>query len=137
MVTLNGDRANLQYAPKNGTPTPFGFPDVLPVSVAPGVSGAKSQLTLGSLVLVEFVDGDPAQPVITHLARPDDPGFLPVSTTIDASGDLSLGHRIPANPTEAASSKRPVCYGDPAVLGTATGVITLGPAALTMSSVTT
>lgn len=68
-----------------------GLPDVLPVSLQPGVPGCVADLANGSIVLVMFVEGDPAQPVVTHFSRPDDPSYIPVNLGIDATGELTLG----------------------------------------------
>lgn len=42
-----------------------GLPDVIPVSIVPGVAGAKMDLAPSSIVLVEFVEGDPTKPIVT------------------------------------------------------------------------
>jgi hypothetical protein len=56
-----------------------GLPDVAPVSMWPGVAGAHAELTPGAEVVVEFVEGDRTQPVITHFAGKDGVGFVPAS----------------------------------------------------------
>lgn len=68
-----------------------GFPDTLPLRMQTGVPGTKGVPALGSVVLVQFIEGDPSMPIITHFARPDEPGFVPVSATLDASTLLELG----------------------------------------------
>src|SRR5262252_4327925 len=56
-----------------------GLPDLKPIRVWPGVAGAAADLTPGAEVLVEFIEGDPQQPIVTHFAGVDGPGFVPVS----------------------------------------------------------
>lgn len=68
-----------------------GLPDVLPVSAWPGIAGASSQPQLGAIVVVAFFEGDPAQPFVTHYEPSEGAGFLPVSSTIDASGTVHIG----------------------------------------------
>ena len=55
-----------------------GLPDLKPIRVWPGVAGAAAKLTPGTEVLVEFVEGDPQQPIVTHFAGVDGPGFVPI-----------------------------------------------------------
>lgn len=86
-----------------------GLPDVLHVSVLPGVAGAAAELKPGSLVLVQFVEGDPAQPIVTHFEAEGGEGWLPISLTLDASSTLKIGPSDPAIdvgpvPTEHATS---------------------------------
>lgn len=59
-----------------------GLPDLKPIRVWPGVAGAAAELTRGTEVLVEFIEGDPMQPIVTHFAGVDGPGFVPVSLTL-------------------------------------------------------
>jgi hypothetical protein len=68
-----------------------GFPDTLPVQIHPGVPGAKGVPALGSTVLVQFIEGDPALPIVTHFERPDGAGFVPTSSSLDASGTVRVG----------------------------------------------
>lgn len=81
-----GDRLELQIVRKVS-----GFPDTLPLSMQPGAPGAKGTPALGSMVLVQFIEGDPSLPVVTHFARPDEQGFIPTAASVDASGTLQLG----------------------------------------------
>lgn len=66
------------------------YPDTLPISVR-GFSGVKAEHALGSVVLVQFVEGDPAQPYICAFAAPDDGGWLPTTLTLDASSEVLVG----------------------------------------------
>jgi hypothetical protein len=59
--------------------TGAGLPDLQPVSVWPGVAGAAAELAAGTEVLVEFIEGDPTMPIVTHFAGVAGPGFVPVS----------------------------------------------------------
>jgi hypothetical protein len=75
VVTMRGDgRVELQAVRKAA-----GLPDVQPISMWPGVAGAHAELAQGAEVLVEFIEGDPTQPIITHFAGVDGAGFVPVS----------------------------------------------------------
>ena len=79
VYSRDGDRVNLQVVNKE-----LRLPDALPVGMAPGVAGAFSTLRPGAVVLVQFVDGDPAQPIIVGFTRKEEPGFVPIETWIDA-----------------------------------------------------
>jgi hypothetical protein len=46
------------------------------------VAGVASKLTLGAEVLVQFIEGDRAQPVLTGYAGKDGVGFVPLETVI-------------------------------------------------------
>ena len=65
-------RANLQAVRKVS-----GLPDVLPVVLKPGAPGLWGKLTQGSEVLVEFIGGDPAEPIVTGFAAKGEPGHCP------------------------------------------------------------
>jgi hypothetical protein len=79
-------RVNLQAVNKA-----LGFPDILPVRVSPGMAGLSAILKPGAIVVVQFVDGEPTQPIITHFAAEDEQGFLPIELCIDASLMVRLG----------------------------------------------
>lgn len=72
VVRMAGDRVELQAVRKLA-----GLPDLLPISMMPGVAGAHALLTPASEVLVAFVEGDRAQPVIVAFSGKDGPGFAP------------------------------------------------------------
>lgn len=59
-----------------------GLPDLLPVSMWPGLAGAHAELAPSAEVLVTFVEGDRAQPIVTHFAPKDGTGFVPVRLTL-------------------------------------------------------
>lgn len=92
VMRTNGDRVELQaIAP--------GYPDIGPISYAPGLAGAHSTLQVGAEVLVEFIEGDRTRPRVTHFAGKDGVGWTPTATTIDASG-ASASIKLGANATE-------------------------------------
>lgn len=62
-----------------------GLPDIMPVSQWPGVPGVHAELAPGAEVLVQFVEGDRSQPIVTHYAGPDGVGFVPVSLAFGGS----------------------------------------------------
>lgn len=68
-----------------------GLPDALLVPVHPGIAGGVAALEPGTIVLVQFVEGDPAFPVVTHFARKDEVRFLPLSLSLDATNLVELG----------------------------------------------
>ncbi len=73
-------RVDLQAVRKDA-----GLPDLRTVRVWPGVAGAAAELAPGTEVLLEFVEGDPGQPVVTHFAYRDGPGFVPISLSFCGS----------------------------------------------------
>jgi hypothetical protein len=123
-IAVDG-RLNLQIVRKTA-----GFPDALPISLWPGVPGGKGAPALGSTVLVQFADGDPSLPVVTHFASPTDSTFfVPTAVALDASSTVRIGEHatlIDANAgtdLAAASLGRVVCYGDVVTVGAASGAI--------------
>lgn len=79
------DRYNLQAVNKSS-----GWPDILPCAVMAGAAGYKAELTNGSIVLVQFIEGDEAQPIITHFEQAGQPGFIPISIKIAADDGPAL-----------------------------------------------
>lgn len=77
LVRMAGERLELQAVHKLA-----GLPDLLPISVMPGIAGAHAVLTPGTEVLIAFVEGDRAQPVALAFAGLDGPGFVPVSLVL-------------------------------------------------------
>jgi hypothetical protein len=59
-----------------------GLPDLLPLSVWPGIAGAHAELAPGAEVLVGFIEGDRTQPVVLAFAGREGPGFVPVRLTL-------------------------------------------------------
>jgi hypothetical protein len=70
VVTKTGERLNLQPVR-----VATGLSDLSGVPVRPGVAGLKTEIPLGSLVLVAFVDADPSRPCVISHDAPDAPGF--------------------------------------------------------------
>lgn len=75
VVTQEGERLNLQPAR-----VASGMPDLARVPVRPGVSGFRSDVTLGELVLVQFADRDGSRPQVTNHDHADSPGWIPTLT---------------------------------------------------------
>lgn len=104
VVTQSGERLNLQPAR-----VASGMPDLRAVPVRPGVSGVKSVVTPGELVLVCFADGDPSRPQVFAHDHADAPGWMPLEFQI--GGPLAL----------------PMAYeGSAVVAGPFGGTVTLG-----------
>lgn len=98
VVRMAGHRVDLQAVRKAP-----GLPNILPVPVHPGAAGLAAELSPGALVLVEFVEGDPGQPVVTHFSTKDDPGFLPVALALDATEAVRIGETASAIELGAAA----------------------------------
>jgi hypothetical protein len=78
VVSEAGDtRCDLQAIRKGA-----GLPDLRHISQWPGVAGIASTLTLGAEVLVQFIEGDRAQPIVSGYAGKDGVGFAPIETVI-------------------------------------------------------
>lgn len=77
LVRMSGERLELQAVRKVA-----GLPDLLPISVMPGIAGAHAILTPGTEVLVAFVEGDRGQPVVLAFSGLDGPGFVPVQLVL-------------------------------------------------------
>lgn len=72
VVRMSVGRVELQAISKAA-----GLPDILPISMRPGIPGAHGELTPGSVVLVEFVEGDRSRPIVTGFEGIDGQGFMP------------------------------------------------------------
>jgi hypothetical protein len=81
VVQMSGDRVELQSVSRES-----GLPDILPISMWPGVAGAHAELAGGAEVLVQFVEGDRTLPVITGFAGKAGPGFVPTLLTLASTG---------------------------------------------------
>jgi hypothetical protein len=90
------------------TSTTIGLPDLPAVRLDPSILGeVVSGAKVGSVALVEFVNGDPTRPAVVSLS-------LPSSTaTIDATGTLQLGPS--ARSVELAGGGAPVARQGDAV----------------------
>lgn len=93
VVKMAGDRVDLQVVSKD-----LGLPDALPVAIWPGLAGASANLTPGAIVLVEFVEGDPTMPIVTHFEAEGGGGFRPVHAFVDASERVFIGTSDPNDP---------------------------------------
>jgi hypothetical protein len=62
-----------------------GFPDTMPIAVY-GAAGWSARVTLGCICLVEFLYGDPTQPVVRDFAP-----ALPIESTVDATAIVHVG----------------------------------------------
>jgi hypothetical protein len=76
VARLSADRVELQAIDRA-----LGLPDLGPTPMFQGVAGAHATLALGAEVLVQFVNGDRARPVVTGFVGKGGPGFAP--TRID------------------------------------------------------
>ena len=74
---MSGDRVDLQLVRKAA-----GLPDAMSVPIWPGAAGLRQRLAKGAEVLVQFIDGDRAQPAVTNFVGSGGPGFVPDSITI-------------------------------------------------------
>ena len=78
VVLQTGQRLDLQAVRASS-----GMPDLRGVRVRPS-AGCRASLTLGSIVLVSFVNGDPSRPVVTSTDEADAPGFVPATLYLQA-----------------------------------------------------
>lgn len=92
VVRRTGERLDLQ-----AVRVASGMPDLRNVRIRPGLAGGRAHPKLGSTVLVAFIDGDPARPVVTAFDEHDGPGWIPSEIALQAG---STG----AAPTEHATS---------------------------------
>ena len=70
--------------------TRSGVPDFDYAEPVTGVPGVTSHLELGSIVLVEFIEGDPGQPHITHFASEGSPYWIPQSVRMEAKYEIEI-----------------------------------------------
>lgn len=127
VVRMASDRVELQ-----AVRAAAGLPDVLPVSMWPGVPGATAILAAGAEVLVEFIEGNRALPIVTAYAGPDGAGFVPTSLTLgglEGSPAARVGDTVEVLLPPAVFSG--TVGGAPA-----TGVLTF-PLAKTLGTITT
>ncbi len=80
VVQRNGERMHLQVVRVSS-----GLPDLLNVRVRPGVAGLRAHPKVGGSVLVSFINGDPARPVVTSFDDADSPGFVSDETAVAAT----------------------------------------------------
>jgi hypothetical protein len=72
VIAMNVDRCDLQRCGSRKD-----LPNLVATPMWPGVSGAHARLARGAEVLVQFIDGDRAQPVITGFVGRGGPGDVP------------------------------------------------------------
>lgn len=121
VVAMRDDgRVDLQAVRKDA-----GLPDVQPISMWPGVAGAHAELAQGAHVLVEFIEGDPTLPIITHFAGVDGAGFVPTSLAFCGSvqaaarqGDLVQSGGVGATCVFMAVPPPPIPTPTPLMTGT-------------------
>lgn len=108
VVRQSGERLDLQPVAVR-----FGLPDLRAVRVRPGAPGLRAGHALGSLVLVAFVNADPARPVVTGFDDAESPGFVPSRLDLVGEDDLAL---LAPDPTG-----RVLRYGDVVCMPTGPG----------------
>lgn len=111
LVLLEGGLASLQP-----TSSALGLPVLRRVPWRPGLPGAEVEPSLGSLLLVAFVNGDRARPFVVGFEGSDGPAYVPGRLALDADA-IELGAAV-----------LPVArYGDTVTVGSETGVLTFIP----------
>jgi hypothetical protein len=83
VVRQTGERLDLQPVR-----VATGLSDLANVPIRPGVSGFRSNVTLGELVVVTFLDADGSRPVVVGHDSADAPGWLPSLTEIGKTTDF-------------------------------------------------
>lgn len=123
VATREGERLNLQPV-RSG----LGLPDIRRARVRPGVAGCRADVALGSMVLVTFVDANPARPVVIGFADAEGEGFAP--SRLDLVGEDETGV------SAAGANGRVVRYGDPVTFpGPGLAAIVPAPAGNSLSRV--
>lgn len=118
-----GDGGDGRLALQPVIPT-AGLPDMVAISVAPGVAGTSSVLVPGAEVGVGFLEADPALPYVATMPLTKDPARVPTSTKIEALTRVQIGGLDGVgNPGTAAAQRRFVCYDDMVNVGTQTAKI--------------
>ena len=79
VVQKTGNRYDLQPVRVSA-----GMPELRLVRVRPGLAGGSASAKLGSLVVVAFVNGDPARPEIVAFDHADSPGYIPDEIKLQA-----------------------------------------------------
>jgi|SRR5579884_888386 len=79
-VTATGGRLNLQAVDKS-----LGIPDILPVSVWPGMAGASGKYAPGQQCLVRFLGDDYSEPAVVGFD-----GNLPLEASLDAQDKVHI-----------------------------------------------
>lgn len=112
VVTQDGERVNLQPIRVS-----VGMPDLSRVPIRPGIPGARANVTLGTRVLVGFIEADPSRPVVLGFEDAEGDGFSPLVLEFNATTTIKIG----AGAVLAAARQT-----DPVVAGPFAGTITAG-----------
>jgi hypothetical protein len=116
---LTDGRVDLQAVNKAS-----GVPDLRYVSAWPGVAGAHAKLAPGAEVLVEFIEGDRAQPILTGFGGKQAPGFVPVELVLGdpltATAAASVGDTVTSAPVLLPTPQTITLVGGGAGAGTYT-----------------
>jgi hypothetical protein len=128
LQTMAADgRVNLQVVSKAD-----GLPNILPISMKPGVSGWHAELVGGTEVLVEFIGGEPTDPIVTGFPGKGEPGLTPLSLSFgDGTAPIArVGDTIncffpPTIPFSGTIAGSPVT-GVMTIAGASTGIIQTG-----------
>ena len=115
VAAMSGDRIELQ--PQS---TDAGFPNIGPVIQRPGAAGSHATMVDGSLVLVEFIEGNPRLPVVTGFAEKDGAGHAPDTQTFSVVTTLKLGSSTAAEGLTLGTSHKTWADGHTHVAGTLT-----------------
>lgn len=107
VVSRTGERLNLQ--PERAS---MGMPDIRNARIMPGVQGCKGETTLGSIVLVSFINADPSRPVVVAFDDADSSGFDPARLYIGSGADLVEIGGGTETPPPANPVGRVLRYGD-------------------------
>jgi hypothetical protein len=114
-----------------------GMPSLNGIKVRPGVGGVKAMYSLGSRVLVSFVNADPGQPVVTSFEDEESGSFVPTMTNIAGGGNpvARTGDQVmvflpPTLPIVGTVSGNPLA-GTITIANPVTGLITGGSAKVT------
>lgn len=86
VVRLSVDRLELQPVRSDA-----GLPSITPISMVPGIAGSHATLVEGAEVYVEFVDGDPREPIVTGFAGKGSAGHAPDEQALSVESTLRLG----------------------------------------------
>lgn len=117
VVTQTGNRLNLQPVRVS-----TGMPTLMRVKVRPGVPGVKATHTLGSRVIVAFLNADPGSPVVVGFEDADGAGFLPTALNLanGSAGVARVGDTVQITAAEILAAglvagMTPVTLGNPSV----------------------
>lgn len=107
------------------------WPDVVQIPIYPGIAGARYRPAVGSIVGVQFANGDPSKPRIVWADQ-----TVPVTSAIDGSSSVTVGASL--TPVVSSSSGVVVSPGTvpapPQAVAMAPAVTTFAQAAATMAA---